>query len=135
MEPVRQTRAELLPILEQLKQREPIFHRPEFGRTRDDFEAMTDNDYWEVGASGRRYSREYVLDVLEQRRREPLSESWETSEFHCQEIAPDNFLLTYTLLQEDTRRSRRTTLWRLTVAGWKIIYHQGTLVADQAFDA
>jgi hypothetical protein len=36
-----------------------------------DFEAMTAPDFWETGASGRRYSRAHVLDVLEELYREP----------------------------------------------------------------
>jgi hypothetical protein len=123
------TESRLLPILEELKRREPIFHRPEFGTTRQDFEAMTEPDFWEVGASGRRYSREYVLDVLEERSQHPVEDSWETSEFHCREIAVDNYLLTYTLKQGE-RATRRATLWRHTAQGWKIVYHQGTVVAD-----
>ena len=123
------TDPKLLPILDALKQREPIFHRPEFGITRQDFEAMTETDYWEVGASGRRYSRDYVLGVLEERFKHPLEEHWETSDFHCREIAVDNYLLTYTLKQGE-RITRRATLWRRTAQAWKIVYHQGTVVAD-----
>lgn len=130
MEPDLATDVRLLPILEQLQRREPIFHRPEFGTTRRDFEAMTEPDYWEVGASGRRYSREYVLDVLEERYRQPIDDDWETSHFHCREIAADNYLLTYTLRQ-GPRITRRATLWRHTAQGWKIVYHQGTVVADE----
>ena len=48
-------------ILEILKNREPIFHRPEFGITRADFEKMTIEDYWEIGASGNRYEQKNVL--------------------------------------------------------------------------
>jgi hypothetical protein len=59
MEPTLVTDARLLPILEQLQRREPIFHRPAFGTT------------------------------------------------------------------------RRATLWRQTAHGWKIVYHQGTVVADE----
>jgi hypothetical protein len=129
MEPQRITDAKLLPILEELQRREPIFHRPEFGTTRADFQAMTEPDFWEVGASGRRYSREYVLDVLEERYRQPLEDDWETSDFHCREIAADNYLLTYTLKQ-GARITRRATLWRHTAQGWKIVYHQGTVVSD-----
>ncbi|GLQ45748.1 hypothetical protein GCM10007862_07990 [Dyella lipolytica] len=131
MEPRLITDPRLLPILDALKQREPIFHRPEFGTTRHDFEAMTETDYWEVGASGRRYSRSYVLDVLEERFKHPVEDVWETSDFHCLEIASDNYLLTYTLHQGE-RITRRSTLWRHTAQGWKIVYHQGTLVADSA---
>ena len=129
MEPKLVTEARLLPILEQLREREPIFHRPEFGTTRADFEAMTEPDFWEVGASGRRYSREYVLDVLEERYRQPFDDDWQTSDFHCREIAADNYLLTYTL-QQGPRLTRRATLWRHTAQGWKIVYHQGTLAAE-----
>lgn len=128
MEPQRMTDAKLLPILEELQRREPIFHRPELGTTRADFEAMTEPDFWEIGASGHRYSREYVLDVLEERHRQPFEDDWETSDFHCQEIAADNYLLTYTLKQ-GARVTRRATLWRHTAQGWKIVYHQGTMVA------
>ena len=129
MEPKLITEARLLPILEQLRDREPIFHRPELGTTRTDLEAMTEPDFWEVGASGRRYSREYVLDVLEERYRHPVEDDWQTSDFHCREIAADNYLLTYTLRQ-GARITRRATLWRHTAQGWKIVYHQGTLVAE-----
>jgi hypothetical protein len=129
MEPKLVTEARLLPVLEQLRDREPIFHRPELGTTRADFEAMTEPDFWEVGASGRRYSRQYVLDVLEERYRQPVEDDWQTSDFHCREIAADNYLLTYTL-QQGARTTRRATLWRHTAQGWKIVYHQGTLVAE-----
>ena len=129
MDPNLITESRLLPILEQLQHREPIFHRAEFGTTRTDFEAMTEPDFWEVGASGKRYSREYVLDVLEERYQQPFEDDWQTSDFHCREIAADNYLLTYTL-QQGPRKTRRATLWRHTAQGWKIVYHQGTLVAD-----
>ncbi len=58
MEAPRSTDPALHSILEELVRREPIFHRPEFGTTRADFERMTMPDFWEVGAYGRRYSRE-----------------------------------------------------------------------------
>jgi hypothetical protein len=129
MEPDLITHPTLLSILDELKQREPIFHRPEFGTTRQDFEAMTEPDFWEVGASGQRYSRSYVLDVLEERFKHPSEDAWETHDFHCCEVAADNYLLTYTLRQ-GARLTRRATLWRRTAQGWKIVYHQGTVVAD-----
>jgi len=121
------TEPHLMPILEELKQREPIFHRPEFGTSRADFDAMMANDFREVGASGRRYSRAFILDELERRYSKPFDDEWETKEFCCQEIAPDHYLLTYTLFQGE-RITRRATIWRRTSDGWKIVYHQGTIV-------
>jgi hypothetical protein len=131
MEPTFATAPELLPVLQELQQREPIFHHPEFGTTRADFENMTDANFWEVGASGRRYSREYVLDVLSTRAPDPAEASWISRDFQCREIAADNYLVTYTLLQ-GSRLTRRATLWRRSKAGWKILYHQGTIVESSA---
>jgi hypothetical protein len=128
MEPDLRTVPHLQGILKELMAREPIFHRPQFGRSRQDFENMTDEDFWETGASGQRYSRQHVLDVLDSRSADPNEASWVTRDFQCREIAADNFLLTYTLLQGE-RLTRRATLWRRTAAGWKILYHQGTIVA------
>jgi len=44
-------------------------------------------------------------------------------------LAPDLYLLTYTLLQEE-RKTRRSTLWEHTETGWKILFHQGTIIQD-----
>ena len=66
-EPLLVTPPELQDVLAELSRREPIFHRPEFGISRADFERITDDDFWETGASGRRYSRNSVLDGLEKR--------------------------------------------------------------------
>jgi|ERR1700722_373919 hypothetical protein len=131
MEPTLTTAAHLIAILEELKRREPLFHRPELGTSRSDFENMTDAAFWEVGASGRRYSREFILDTLENRRLQPIEDLWETRGFHCLEVAPGNYLVTYTLHQ-GARVTRRATLWRRTVAGWKVLYHQGTVVDPAA---
>jgi hypothetical protein len=117
-------------VLTELSSREPIFHRPEFGTTRADFERMTADDFWETGASGRRYSRKFVLDELEKRFAAPHEDVWEASEFQCRRLGEDTWLLTYTLLQNHVRLTRRATIWRKTAHGWKIVYHQGTVVED-----
>jgi hypothetical protein len=127
MELKRVTAATLLGVLEELKRREPLFHRPELGTARRDFEGMTDEKFWEVGASGRCYDRAFVLDTLENRIAQKVIDVWQTEGFHCLEIAPDNYLVTYTMHQ-GARRTRRATLWRRSSAGWKALYHQGTLI-------
>jgi hypothetical protein len=130
MEPSLTTDPALLDVLDELVNREPIFHRPELGTARADFENMTLTDFWEVGASGRRYSRAYVLAELEKRHQRPHADVWETSDFHCRRLAQDVYLLTYTLLQDTARKTRRATIWQRTPAGWRIVFHQGTIVQD-----
>lgn len=124
------TAPEHLEVLLELMQLEPIFHRAHVDSKHHEFADMTDNDFWEIGASGQRYDRDFVLDTLEQRHAQAFTEHYETHDFHCQQIAPDHYLINYLLIQEQTRKSRRTSIWRRTETGWKILFHQGTLILD-----
>ena len=83
--------AELQNVLEELRAREPIFHCPAFPTEMAPV-------YWEVGASGRRYSRDFILRHLEQN--PPVDAAlagWACSDFRLIEAGPDTYLLTYTL--------------------------------------
>jgi hypothetical protein len=131
MEPDRPTEPHLLPVLEELRAREPLFHHPELGTTREAFARQMAPGFWETGASGRRYGREHTLDVLVERYAGGAYEDvWETSDFQCVELGPDTYLLTYTLVQDGTRVTRRATIWRRSAQGWQVVYHQGTPVED-----
>lgn len=130
MEPNLVTPPELEDVLAELSRLEPIFHWPPRDMTREQLLKSTVEDFWETGASGRRYSREFVMDELERRMSKTEPDVWQTSDFHCRQLAPDVYLLTYTLLQEGMRLTRRATIWQKTQEGWKIIYHQGTVVQD-----
>jgi hypothetical protein len=129
MEPKLVTRREERAILEELRELEPIFHRPQYLNSRAQLEELVDADFWEIGASGRRYSREYVLRTLTARAAKGVEDHWETSEFHCRALGAEVYLLTYTLRQ-DERLTRRATLWQRGASGWKILFHQGTMVED-----
>jgi hypothetical protein len=132
-------------ILSRLISLEPIFHRFEHisGRSpaRADFNAMMAPEFFEIGASGRLYSRDFILDILEERFRTSASKPdlWQTSEFRSLRLAEDTWLLSYVLRQQidgAPRVSRRTTIWKRAADGWQILFHQGTLAdAVEAQDA
>ena len=124
----------LLPVLEDLKRLEPIFHTREFGTARADFEKATAPDYWEASASGRRYSREFILNELE--KHPPVhaaSAGWRCHDHAVRQLGSDTYLITYTLRQLD-RITRRATIWQRTSEGWRILYHQGTIVSAEEDD-
>lgn len=129
MEPKLAVAGHLVPVLDELRRLEPLFHAAAPGAMPQRFEDLVAPEFWEVGASGRRYSREYVLEVLESRPRDPAEDAWQTSDFHVSEIAPGHYLLTYTLSQPE-RLTRRATLWRHTEGKWQAVYHQGTVVQE-----
>lgn len=128
MEPDLVTPQYLLSILEELRQREPIFHHAKIGTEEEGFRSLIETEFWEVGASGRLYSADEVVDTLVERYASPHEDNWKAEGFHCLEISSDNYLLTYTLIQDEIRISRRSTIWRRSGDDWKILFHQGTLV-------
>ncbi|NDB83711.1 MAG: DUF4440 domain-containing protein [Alphaproteobacteria bacterium] len=117
-------------ILDELKSREPIFHHPEkFGKTKEDIANQMCDEFWEVGASGNVYTKQDVIETLLERYNDPsYQDIWEAKDFALTKIAPDNYLLTYILIQDKTRVTRRSTLWRRINGDWKILYHQGTVI-------
>ena len=118
-------------VARELRDREPIFHRPEHGTSRADFEAMTVIDYWEVGAPGSIYDRRTCLDELERRYADPAYDPMaglEVTDFAVREAGDDVWLATYGLRQGE-RNTRRVSVWRRTAAGWILIYHQGTVIS------
>jgi hypothetical protein len=125
-----QCAAALAPLLAELTELEPIFHTRKFGTTLAEFEQRMADDYWQVGASGRRYSRAAILEHLARRPAQLADESgWRCSEHALRALGEDTFLVTYCLSQGE-RVSRRSTLWRRRNGRWQILYHQGSLVSD-----
>ncbi|MFS2175893.1 DUF4440 domain-containing protein [Rhizobium pisi] len=115
-------------ILEDLRRREPIFHRREFGTSRDDLLRMTDEEFWEIGASGKIYTREFVIANSLERYEQPEPHDWPCEDFSISELAENLYQINY-ILKEPDRTTRRTTLWRKSGGGWKIVFHQGTVIA------
>lgn len=134
MEPELVTEPRLEGVLEELMKREPLFHRRELVNSRDSFLRETAEDFWETGASGRRYSREFVWATLRQRYAtgkvdEYETERWQIRDSHLREIAPSTYLLTYILSGPADRLTGRLTVWQGSISdGWKALYHQGTVV-------
>ena len=119
-------------VLEELKAREPVFHHPDkLGKNEQDIMAQMCDEFWEVGASGNVYTKQDVIETLIDRYNDPnYKDIWKASNFEITQVAPDNYLLTYVLIQNKTRRTRRSTIWRKVNGQWKILYHQGTVIEN-----
>ncbi len=120
-------------ILNELASREPIFHHPQkFGKTKQDIENQMCDEFWEVGASGTVYKKKDVIETLIERYNNPnYQDIWETKDFELTKIALDHYLLTYILIQDKIRVTRRSTIWRRVGDDWKILYHQGTIIKEK----
>ena len=117
-------------VSEELQSLEPIFHHPELGTSPQDYERMTDQGFWEVGASGRVYCRNFVVENLVDRYPRSFEDNWSLTDCRCRALSNDTYPFTYTLWQ-GSRQTRRSTIWRRTTTGWQALYHQGTLVEPE----
>ena len=98
---------------------------------------MMSPDYWEVGASGRRYVTGFPsCEQLEGgiRQSTPTQQAGKSWDHECRRLGSETYLLTYRLRQGD-RLTRRVTIWLNTPEGWRILYHQGTIVSSDEEDA
>jgi hypothetical protein len=117
-------------IIRELRKREPVFHQKEFCSTRKLLESYAAPNFWEVGASGKVYSRKFVIDTVARRFKnhtEPDTSQWEVDKFKCRKLGKNSFMVTYRLNQKG-RITRRLSIWHELNENWQLIYHQGTII-------
>ena len=92
-------------------------------------QAILADHFREFGSSGRVYTKSEILASLAQ---EPPV-SFTLSHFEVTLLSPDAALVTYESQRHQPgispARARRSSLWMLESAGWKIVFHQGTAIA------
>ncbi|MFJ7187946.1 nuclear transport factor 2 family protein [Streptomyces bacillaris] len=93
--------------------------------------ALLHPEFREIGTSGRLWSRETIIAVLtadDAPRPGPLT----ASRMQGEELCSDVVHLTFDT-ESKGLRSHRSSLWRLTAAGWRLYFHQATPFADDPF--
>ncbi|WP_404373269.1 DUF4440 domain-containing protein [Kytococcus sedentarius] len=84
-------------------------------------------DFVEIGASGRRWDRAAILDLLAQESSDPDGAPIEMSYLEARTLAPD-LIQVFWDSDQAGRRARHTSLWRRGGHGWQQVSHQGTLL-------
>ena len=85
---------------------------------------LLDPDFEEIGKSGRLWKRAEMISALVADTN--LEEhSINVSEMNGRTVGPGLVLLTY-ITQVEGQRARRSSLWRQSTTGWRILHHQGT---------
>jgi len=89
--------------------------------------ALLAEEFVEIGSSGRIYDKQRIIDQLQQ-------EQWTgplptISDFSARQLAPDLILAIYRIVESNTIRS---SIWRTTNIGWRMVFHQGTRLRCRA---
>lgn len=79
-------------------------------------------DFAEVGASGREWDRDAILDLLHDESVDDGTDPIEIHEIRGRVLAPGVIQVSW----ESRRGARRTSLWCARETGWQQVHHQGT---------
>jgi hypothetical protein len=115
-------------LIDHLRDLEVELHRSETRQNRSRMESLLHPDFVEVARSGRRYSRNEVLEEFSGGR--PM-EPVHAQDFELSAVGPGIALLTYRSAHVGPagdlhRHALRSSLWMETPGGWRIRFHQGT---------
>ena len=85
-----------------------------------------DDEFVEIGSSGRRYSKNDVIAALKAQSTVGLI----ATEFHVQLLTPQIALVTYcTATQsEPIVRALRSSVWRCLAGRWLMVFHQSSVI-------
>lgn len=93
-------------------------------RSRHDMEQLLADDFYEIGTSGKIYTKQIELDALTN---EALAnELPEVLNFRIHELSDTLIQAIYDTVEFSGRRSHRSSLWRKTDDAWQLFFHQGT---------
>ncbi|MFF1376276.1 DUF4440 domain-containing protein [Streptomyces sp. NPDC058308] len=98
---------------------------PEVRASPELFGALLHPEFTEIGASGTRWDRASIVEVLTAHPA-PGSRPTTTSGMRGVQLADDLVHLTFDT-DNNGRRAHRSSLWRRTEDGWLLWFHQGTL--------
>jgi len=101
--------------------------KPEVRAAPGDVEALLHPGFSEFGASGRRWGRTEMLAALAAEQPAGEEPVITTTEMAGTRLADDMIHLTY-VSQRAGRRALRSSIWLRTPAGWRVYFHQGTLI-------
>ncbi len=114
-------------VAAQLLHREQLLRDPVVRKDRAAVAALLAEDFVEIGASGRFWTRDEILDLL-------ATEEYHTpviEGFACQQIAEDVVLVNYRAVRTHEATGKRsvtlrTSLWSKENGVWRMRFHQGT---------
>ncbi|MGG6241237.1 DUF4440 domain-containing protein [Nodosilinea sp. AN01ver1] len=118
-------------LLSTLRKLECELHQPKCRGDRERLAQLLASGFREFGRSGASYTRDDTLAMLPLKIEAPQIHA---QDFAVHELADSIVLLTYRSAHIDSsgelfRHTNRSSIWRLSSAGWQMVFHQGTPTA------
>jgi hypothetical protein len=98
--------------------------QPNIRNDRAALEGMLHHDFFEFGASGKKWDRKAVIESLTKED----AANYVVSDFSFHPISLNAMLITYTS-ELNGQRVLRSSIWKESGEAWKLFFHQGTKTA------
>ena len=94
--------------------------------------ALLADDFIEIGSAGRVFTKQQVIEALQDE--EPVLVS--ITDFHLRSLSPEITLVTYRASKHSASKdtavvSLRSSLWQKVAGRWQMIFHQGTVLQEE----
>lgn len=95
---------------------------PNIRKSYEEVNQLIADDFEEFGSSGRKFNKLDIINGL----LEEQSHDLIMSDAKVIKLGHDVRLITYTLKRDDTKKTLRSSIWRLINGSWQMVFHQGT---------
>lgn len=118
-------------LQEHIITQEKLLLTPEVRSSPEQLRQLLSEEFVEIGSCGNSFGLKEVLEWLPE-----SADSWtaSVSDFRLQQMTPDIVRLTFRAAIQNNRNnppvsSIRTSIWRKEPEGWRMVFHQGTLLS------
>lgn len=106
---------------------------PEIRASREQLDTLLADDFMEFGTSGRVYRKAHTMEQLP-KTASSYGGTHEISDFEIKQLSPEYVHATYrsdtTYTDGERKRAYRSSLWRKEGEQWRMVFHQGTRMAE-----
>ena len=118
-------------LTEHIKQLETQLLSPDVRKNPVELDKLIDDEYIEIGKSGRIWTKKTVIDALRIEQNTKIN----ITDFRLRLISDNIALVTYSAHHNPSSdnpgiKSLRSSVWKMSGSMWRIIFHQGTIVPD-----
>jgi hypothetical protein len=88
---------------------------------------LLDESFVEIGSSGKRYDKKTMIQQMVHQNPAPVF----IHEFEARRLSPEVYVCTYRSIGQGGAEAFRSSIWVKREDGWRMVFHQGTRIADR----
>ena len=115
-------------LLDLLVDLERGLHRKSIRRSKQKLNELLHDDFEEIGASGRTYKKDQIIEELLNETPFTINASDFKLRIFSEDIAQLKYITKNTASDNLTLTTLRSSIWKNEGSKWKMVFHQGTVV-------